>query len=62
MPNGASSANNMLIGTKRPRGVEIGLQPMAISDLGGQYSGAFPFGGTTNEVPCGWHRIFHEVD
>jgi len=39
---------NMLIDTRRLRGVEVDLQPMAISYPGDRYSGAFPFGNTTN--------------
>ena len=62
MPSGASNANNMLIGTRRPGRVEIDLQPVAISYQGDRYSDTFPFGSTTYEVPRGCHRVFHEVD
>ena len=55
-PSGASSANSMLIGTRRPRGIEVDLQ--TISYLGDRYYGAFHFGSMAAEVPRGWHRVF----
>jgi len=35
---------------------------LAVPYLGNRYSGAIPFGGTADEIPCGCHRVFHEVD
>jgi len=62
MPNDASSANNMLIGTMHPRIVEIDIQPVAIPYTGNRYLGAFPLDSKADEVSCGFHRVLHEVD
>jgi len=44
------------------RRTQIDLQPLVVPYLGNRYSRAFPFGGKADEVPHGFHRVFHEVD
>jgi len=44
------------------RRAQVDLQPLVVSYLGNRYTGTFPFGDTTDEVPHGHHRVLHEVD
>ena len=55
-----STARRLVQGAARR--VEFDLQPVAISHMGNRYSGALSFGGKTNEIPCGSHKVFYEVD
>jgi len=44
------------------RGYAINLQSMGIAYLGKRHSRSFPFGHTSNEVPCGSYRVLHQID
>jgi len=44
------------------RRAEVDLQPVVVSHVRNRHFGALSFGGKTDEVPCGSHRVLHEVD
>ena len=44
------------------RRAKFDLQPVAVSHLGNQHSGALSFGDKADEVPCSGHRVLHEMD